>query len=68
VLFEPLDQALQSMVEIRARGSLERALGDRIEVLEVAVERSGESTLAASVTYRLRPAGRSVRVEVSVGE
>ena len=53
-LFEPLDDPLASIVEVRARGSLDRALGDRIEVLEVKVGRSGESTLLAEVTYRLR--------------
>jgi len=66
VLFEPLDGALRSVVEVRARGSLERALGDRIEVLEVTLDRPGESTLNASVTYRLRPAGEQTTVQVSV--
>ena len=45
-LFEPLDDPLASIVEVRARGSLDRALGDRIEVLEVKVGRSGESDAA----------------------
>lgn len=66
-LFEPLDGALLSLVEVRARGSLERALGDRIEVTEVAVAASGESTLEAAVTYRLLPAGQTVTTEVRVG-
>ena len=62
-LFEPLDGALASVVEVRARGSLDQALGDRIEVVEVKVGRSGESTLLAAVTYRLRgpTAGRAWR-------
>ena len=34
-------EALRSVVEVRARGSLDSALGDRIEVVEVAVERVG---------------------------
>jgi phage baseplate assembly protein W len=66
-VFEPLDGALQALVEVRARGSLDSALGDRIEVLELAVATSGESTLEASITYRLRPAGRATTTEVSVG-
>ena len=44
VLFEPLDGALRSVVEVRARGSLERARGDRIEVVEVTLDRPGAST------------------------
>jgi phage baseplate assembly protein W len=64
-LFEPLDGALRGVVEVRARGSLERALGDRIEVAEVTVGREGESTLTAAVAYRLRPGGELAREEVS---
>ncbi len=64
VLFEPLDGSLRSVVEVRARGSLERALGDRIEVTEVALEPPEESTLRARVSYRLRPAGEAAVVEV----
>ena len=66
VLFEPLGGALRGVVEVRARGSLERALGDRIEVLDVTLDTPGESTLNASVTYRLRPAGEQMTVQVSV--
>ena len=66
-LFEPLDEALRSVIEVRAKGSLESALGDRLEVLEISVEREGESTLQASITYRLRPAGEPSTVGVSVG-
>lgn len=65
-LFEPLDDPLTSIVEVRARGSLDRALGDRIEVLEVTVGRSGESTLLAEVTYRLRGSDGRSRVEVAL--
>jgi phage baseplate assembly protein W len=67
VLFEPLDPALQSVIEVRARGSLERFMGDRIEVLELHVGRAGESAIEATVTYRLRPAGDRVSVRVAVG-
>ena len=67
VLFEPVQGALTGIVEMRARGSLERALGDRIEVREVTVSRDGESTLRAQVTYRVKPAGtpRTIHVEVT---
>jgi Bacteriophage baseplate protein W len=65
-LFEPLDDALTSVVEVRARGSLERSLGDRIEIVEVAVSRSGESTLLAAVTYRLRGTDTRSRLEVAL--
>jgi phage baseplate assembly protein W len=64
-LFEPLDGALRGVVEVRARGSLERALGDRIDVAEVTVGREGESTLTAAVSYRLRAVGEIAREEVS---
>ena len=65
-LFEPLDETLVGLVEVRARGSLQQALGDRIEVLEVTVGRSGESTLAADVTYRLLGSDTRSRVEVAL--
>ncbi|MGI8806768.1 MAG: GPW/gp25 family protein [Acidimicrobiales bacterium] len=64
-LFEPLDPALLSVIEIRARGSLERALGDRIELTELRVDRNGESTIEAFVTYRVRPTGERVTVSVA---
>jgi phage baseplate assembly protein W len=65
-LFEPLDAALTSIVEVRARGSLDRALRDRIEVVEITVEGSGESTLLAGVTYRLLGSDSRSRVEVAL--
>ncbi len=55
-LFEPLDDTLLAMIKVRALGSLEQELGDRIEVLEVDVRRNA-STIEAEVIYRLRPAG-----------
>jgi uncharacterized protein len=64
-LFEPADGALASIVEVRARGSLERALGDRIEVVDVAVQHRGESTVEANVTYRLRGAPDEITVAVT---
>lgn len=67
VLFEPIQGTLSGIVELRARSSLERALGDRIEVREVTVTRDGESTLRAEVTYRLKPAGAAVTIHVEVG-
>lgn len=65
-VFEPLDDALRSVVEVRARGSLERALGDRIEVVDVRVT-TAEAALHAEVSYRLRPAGDTRRVVVRGG-
>lgn len=65
-LFEPLDEALLGLVEVRVRGSLGEALGDRIEVLEVTIGRSGEATLAADVTYRLLGSDTRSRVEVAL--
>lgn len=56
VLFEPIDDALLAMIKVRALGSLERELGDRIVVIEVVVRRQ-ESAIEAEVRYRLRPAG-----------
>lgn len=66
-LFGPLDGTLAGLVDTRIRSSLDEALGERIEVLDVAVEVSGESTLAASVSYRVGPAGRPATAEVRVG-
>jgi phage baseplate assembly protein W len=57
-LFEPLSEAISATVVARARGSLADALGDRIDVMDVAVTIAG-STLSAQVTYRPRPAGAS---------
>lgn len=65
-LFESLDGALRSVIEIRARGSLDRALGDRIDVvgIDVSIE---DSTLRADVRYRLRPSGDERRTLVTLG-
>jgi phage baseplate assembly protein W len=65
-LFAPLDEALDAMVELRARGSLEDALGDRIEVVSVRVQRPSEATIEAAVQYRLRPGGGTELVEVAL--
>ncbi len=65
-LFEPLDGALASLVEVRARSSLEQALGDRIQIVDIRVEAEGESTLVADVTYRLRGAAEQSRLEVAL--
>jgi uncharacterized protein len=67
MLFEPLQSALFGLVELRARGSLADALGDRIEVEDVTVTGDGDSTVRASVTYRLRPAGAPATIELQVG-
>ena len=65
-LFEPLDGALASVAEMAARGSLDRALGDRIEIVQIEVDRSGESTLLADVTYRLRGSDQRSQIEVAL--
>jgi uncharacterized protein len=66
-LFDPLDQTLAALVDTRIRGSLDAALGERIEVVDVAVGVVGESTLEASVTYRMGATGAEATTEVSVG-
>jgi phage baseplate assembly protein W len=65
-LFEPLQPALLGIIEVRARGSLNQALGDRIEITEIKIAREGESTITAAVTYRLKPAGSPTTVVVAV--
>lgn len=65
-LFEPLDAALATVVEMRARGALESALGDRIELGDVSVEQTGETTLEARVSYRLRGSSDELRVQVTL--
>src|SRR5260370_40412094 len=65
-LFQPIDDALLGLIESRARGSLDAALGDRIEVLDLTVARQDESTIVASVTYRIRPAGNRTTFDVTV--
>jgi uncharacterized protein len=65
-LFEPLDPALLSAIEVRARGSLQRALGDRIQVQDLSIARAGESTITASLTYGLRPSGTKATVDVVI--
>jgi phage baseplate assembly protein W len=65
-LFEPLDGALASVVQVRLHGSLERALGDRIEIVDLAIERTDETTLEANVSYRLRGAADSAKVTVTL--
>jgi phage baseplate assembly protein W len=67
-LFEPLSDALGATVTARVRGSLTDALGDRIQVLDVAVT-NADSTIAAEVTYRPLPAGgnRTVTLQLPGG-
>jgi phage baseplate assembly protein W len=67
-LFEPLDGGLGAIVEMQAKGSLEAALGDRIEVLAVRVERTAESTLSVAVEYRRPPAVEPTLVEVALND
>lgn len=63
-LFEPLDLAVSSLVEMRLRGSLDQALGGRIEVTAVAVDIVGESEITTTLTYKLRPSGAPQQLEV----
>ncbi len=65
-LFEPVDQALRSVLEVRARGSLESALGDRIEIVSLTVS-GHDSTLEADLVYRLAPSRVDRRLLVSSG-
>jgi len=64
-LFEPLSDALGNTITARVRGSLADALGDRIQVLDVAV-RVQESTVLAEVSYRPLPAGATRTLSVTV--
>ena len=63
-LFEPLDPALATLIEMRARGSLEDALGDRIELIDVSVAQTDETTLEARVSYRLGGTTDEVRLRL----
>lgn len=65
-IFEPADEALRAVVEVRARGALQHELGERIELVSVAV-RADSSTLLAEVVYRIRPTGSDRRVVVTSG-
>ena len=65
-LFSPLDRSLAGLVEMRIRGSLDQALADSVEVIDVQLETPGQSTLTAAVAYRLRPAGAAITTEVRV--
>jgi len=65
-LFESLDPQRVALVELRARSSLRLALGDRIEVVAVGVGIEGESTVVASVSYRILPEGQPSVLRVSL--
>ncbi len=64
-LFQPLSPDLAGTVRARARGSLSAALGDRLDVVDVAVT-VVDSTLSAEVTYRPKPAGETRRVTLTL--
>jgi uncharacterized protein len=66
-LFEPLSDVLDSLVEMRAKGALEQALGDRMTIERITVGHAGETTLEVAVAYRPRaplgpPATTTVRL------
>lgn len=64
-LFEPMSGVLDSLVEMRAKGALEEALGDRLAIERITVARGGESTLEVAVVYRpLRPPGPTATITV----
>ncbi|MDI2131685.1 GPW/gp25 family protein [Yinghuangia seranimata] len=65
-VFEPLGEALPGIVEMRVRGSLEEALGDRVELLEVRADAEAEATIAATVVYRLKATGETGSVALRV--
>ncbi|HLL64844.1 MAG TPA: GPW/gp25 family protein [Micromonosporaceae bacterium] len=67
VLFEPIGGALSGLVELRARGAITDALGDRIVVDSLTVGTEGESTVTAVVAYRLRDTGEPTTLTVRVG-
>lgn len=66
-LFEPMGGALTGLVEMRARGALTDALGDRVVIESLAVSTVGESTVEAVVVYRLRDSGDEGTVAVRAG-
>lgn len=66
-LFQPLSPDLAGTVRARAHGSLTDALGDRLDVIEVAVTVSG-TTVSAEVTYRPRPAGEPRTLTLTLPE
>lgn len=66
-LFEPIGGALNGLVELRARGALADALGDRIVVDSLTVGTEGESTVTAVVVYRLRDTGEPTTLTLRVG-
>jgi phage baseplate assembly protein W len=64
-LFEPVSPALAGTVSARARGSLNDALGDRLDVIDVSVE-AADSTLSATIVYRPKPAGDTRTVTLTL--
>jgi uncharacterized protein len=66
-LFEPVGGALTGLVEMRARGALTDALGDRIVIDSLTVAPAGEATIEATLEYRLRDTGDADTLTVRVG-
>lgn len=65
-IFEPLGEALPGVVEMRVRGSLQEALGDRIDILDVRADTGTEATITATVAYRLKATGDTGSVTLRV--
>jgi Bacteriophage baseplate protein W len=65
-LFEAADPQRVALVEMQARAALRSALGDRIELLDVIVTLSGDSTIVASVTYQVEPMIQATTIQAVV--
>lgn len=66
-LFEPMTGDVAGTISARAQGSLNDALGDRLEVVSTQVS-VADTTIYAEVTYRPLPSGaqRTVLLELPV--
>jgi hypothetical protein len=63
-LFQPMGAALAGLVEMRARGALISALGDRIAIESLTVQAAAESAVEVVLVYRLRDGGEPATVTV----
>ena len=63
-LFQPMGAALAGLVEMRARGALISALGDRIAIESLTVQAAAESAVEVVLVYRPRDGGDPATVTV----